>query len=602
MIRRPWTRLHFVVVSAAGFAVAGCDGSSTPVVDTGASERPMTGTVDGGPRPDGAVSPDGPTFEALPDKAPPPPPNAEAKTLVSGRARLVGTHLSACSNGLPTAGIDRWCAFTQPNQMIGRTDLWVMNMTKALAGTIPKCDGTDAACKLITNNLWTGQPMNGPGHPTAHRFDGDTLIYHANASTALDPYAGPIYAWRPDWAAPKQISGSKAYTCSAHFAADAYVCIENLSTDQTMPLSFDLTAGKLSTATPSILQPKIFPTRPNTQSSQWRVAFTRAGDYITWSTGGGTVAQRETVYISRMDDIADPAKRITTIATGVSRWSISADSKKIYYLRDYNYSTVGDPQGTMMMADFPAGTGETMLLAQKVGAFQVLADGEVDKGLGFFDNVQAGKASYKIMADRANPAGLVTVANNLSGVLGITRDIKYLYYFKEIEQNNGTTDGYIAKTDGSDAATGGCTLTQNVFSDQFGSPFTPNGSMVMWADNIDPIDGVGEGWVANPAGCTMKRKWSDRVDFWFLFGNDGMIFSDEGEADSATLKYQLFPGGTSMGTPVTVQKQINRIFALTPAFETALFVITGAAVEKDGIFSYAKFPFKPGSADGGIGM
>jgi hypothetical protein len=506
-----------------------------------------------------------------------------ATLLVPGRARLMGTHQTACSNG-PGTG-DRWCALTLPSPMIGRTDLWAINLTKALAGPVPKCDGTDANCKRISDNLWTGQPMNGPSHPFTHRFDGDTLVFHANASVALDPYAGAIYAWRPEWAAPKQISGGRGYSCSAHATADAYVCIENLTSDPTLPLQFDLTAGKLSTAMPATLQ-KITPTRPNTQSSQWRVAFTRAGDYITWSTGGTTVTERETIYIARMDDLATR----TMIAPGVSRWNISADSTKIYYLRDYNYSTVGDPQGTLMMADFPSGANETMLLTQKVGAFQVLAEGAVDKGIGFFDTVLAGKATYKIMADRANPAGVVTVVNNMAGVLALSRDLKYLYYFRDVEPNDGTTDGYIAKTDGSNAATGGCTLTAALTSDQFGPPFAPIGGLVMWVENVDVIDGVAEGWLANPEGCTNKRKWSDRADFWFFVGAAGLLYSDEGAAESSNLKHASLAGST-VGAPTLVQRQIGRVFGLPVGLPAVLYTLIGTP-PIDGLY-FSRLPFPP---------
>jgi hypothetical protein len=599
MTRRPWIRFAFVTGSLVfGTVVSGCNGDTTLTVHDGGENEttPDGGTpikkldssaggslFDGG----GGVF----RFEVLPDAPPPPPANMESKLIVPGRARLVGTHGTACSNAVPASGNgDRWCAFTLPNKQIGLTDLWVINMTKTLASpTPPKCDGTDPNCKLLIppggnpamgTQLWTGQPMDGPIHPTTHRFDGDTLIFHAQAPDIVDQYTGPIFAWRPGWDAPKQISlGKTAYSCSAHFTAETFVCIENLST--TMPLTFDLTGGQLSTGAKTIK--KIFPFVAGSQSSQWRAALTRDGSMIAFSTGGALATDRETLYTAKL---AAP-DMVTMVKPGVSRWSVSADGTKIYYLAGYNYNTMGAPAGTMTMADFPSGLNEKTL-APMVGAIQVLGDGMVDKGIGFFDNVVAGKANYKIMKDRNNPAGIVTVITNISGVLALTRDMTLLYFYKDFDQDTGLTDGWIVKTDGTATP---CALTTTLASDQFGASFTQNGSMVLWADNIDAIDGVGEGWVANPAGCTDRRKWSDKVDFWFPRNNDGMVYSDQGVLDYSTLKAMTFPGGNTLGTPVPIQGQVNRIYAVLPDFKGLLFTVVNSPASTDGIYLYSKLPF-----------
>src|SRR4051812_5459561 len=292
MTRRPWIRFAFVTGSLIfGTVVAGCNGDTGPLMVNDGGDNP--GNTDGGVmKKDSAGGGGGPSdakggfvFEVLPDAPPPPPPNPESVLIVPGRARLVGTHFTACTNAVPASGNgDRWCAFSLPNKQIGLTDLWVINMTKTLAsGVPPKCDGTDANCKLLIppggvaamgTQLWTGQPMDGPIHPTTHRFDGDTLIFHARAPDTVDQYAGPIFAWRPGWDAPKQISaGNAAYSCSAHFTAEVVVCIENLST--AMPLQFDLTGGKLAGPIKTIKH--IIASKAGTTSSQWRASLTRDG-------------------------------------------------------------------------------------------------------------------------------------------------------------------------------------------------------------------------------------------------------------------------------------------------------------------------------------
>jgi hypothetical protein len=624
MIARPWIRFAFLTGSfVVGVTGSGCNGDTPPLVihDGGTGGEQMTGDHDGGVSGGGKggvggggglgqkldAGRDRATFEvtAAPDAPPAPAPNMDSTVVIKGAARLVGSHFSACSNAVPASGNgDRWCAFSVPNRQIGFTDLWVMNVTKALAGTPPKCDNTDPNCKLLIppgstmamgTQLWTGQPMQGPIHPTTHRFDGDTLIFHALASENVDQYSGPIFAWRPGWDAPKKISlGTTAYSCSGHGTAEVFVCIENLSTMD--PLVFDLTGGQLATGAKMIKH--IVPFRAGSQTSQWRAALSRDGQYLVFSTGGLTVAERETLYLSKMS----APDQVTMVGTpGISRWSISADSKRYYYLRNYNYDTAGAPSGIMTMADFPMGTGE-VTLAPAVGAIVALGDGEIDKGVGFFDNVLASKATFKYMADPKTKA-TVTVASNIGGTLGVSRDLKLLYYYKDVNPDNGTTtDGYIAKMDGSENATGGCTITDQLDSDQFGAPFTQNGSQIFWADKIDPVDGVGEGWTANPNGCLNKRKFSDKMDFWFLHGNDGMVYSDEGMADYSTLKYVTFPGGNSLGQPVVVQQQVNRIYGVFGNFDSLIYSIVNSTPEKDGLYSFAKVPFAGpvGGADGGV--
>jgi hypothetical protein len=612
MTRRPWIRFAFVTGSLVfGTVVSGCNGDTGPLVvndgggqsnntpDGGASNMKKDGSSVGGLFDSGNGG--GFRFEVLPDAPPPPPANPMSKLIVPGRARLVGTHFTSCTNAVPaSAGGDRWCAFTLPNKQIGLTDLWVINMTKTLAsGVAPKCDGTDPNCKLLIpkganaaqgTQLWTGQPMDGPIYPTTDRFDGDTLIFHAQADENVDQYSGPIFAWRPGWPEPLQISqGKTAYSCSAHFTAETFVCIENLST--TMPLTFDLTGGKLQTGAKPIK--KIYPFVAGSQSSQWRAALNRDGSLLAFSTGGATAMEPETLYTTKFD----APEMVTMVKPRMSRWSISADGTKIYYLANYNYNTMGAPAGTMTMADFPSGLNEKTL-APMVGAIQVLGIDNVDKGIGFFDNVVAGKADYKIMKDRNVPSGVVTVVTNIGGVLALTRDMQYLYFYKDFDQDNQTTtDGYIVTTAGGGTP---CTLTSTLESDQYGAPFTRNGQMVMWVDNVDQIDGVGEGWVANPAGCTGRKKFSDKMDFWFMHGDDGMVYSDEGVLDYSSLKHMTFPGGKDVGQPTEVQKQVNRIYAILPNFDALIYTIVNASASMDGLYSYSMVPFKGPLPDAGM--
>jgi hypothetical protein len=49
-----------------------------------------------------------------------------------------------------------------------------------------------------------------------------------------------------------------------------------------------------------------------------------------------------------------------------------------------------------------------------------------------------------------------------------------------------------------------------------------------------------------------------------------------------------------------VQTQVSRIYAILPNFNGIIFTIVNSAAEKDGLYSYAKIPFKGPVTDGGL--
>ena len=114
------------------------------------------------------------------------------------RDQLVGGHVSACSHA--ENGTDRWCAFYRNSSILGRMELWVINVSERLRGGGFQCNRSSVDCLLLTTNLWTGQPTSGSTHPFAHKFTGDTLLFHADAVSGPDElFTGFIYAWRIGW-------------------------------------------------------------------------------------------------------------------------------------------------------------------------------------------------------------------------------------------------------------------------------------------------------------------------------------------------------------------------------------------------------------------
>ncbi len=588
--------------ASVGFACDGSDpGGGASFDGSGVKFDAPNGSrsLDAGARPD-VRRPDAIAFDLRPDR-PPPPLNMNARLLMKGRAELVGGGLSSCSNQAPASGNgDRWCGFSLPAAKLGDAELWVINVTKAMISAV-KCDGTDANCVRLTDKLWTGRPDVGPVHPFSHRFDGDTLIYYSGAPSTNDLYSGPIYAWRPGWKQGRAIiSGGtreKGVTCSGHFRAEVAVCIVNITPETAVQTQFDLYAGRISDSDQTLTRiARITPSLVNSTASQWRSGFSRDGQYFAYSTGGTTAAQRETLNVIKVDDIGKT--EFTEVGRGRSRWQIALDGKHWYYLSNYNYSTEGDPKGTLLMADFPSGDNETTLAAN-VGAFLLLNDGsEKDLGVALFSNVSQGKGKFQLLKDVSKPDVLTKVVDNI-GSASLSRDLRYTYFSKDFDDATDLSDAYVAKNDGSGAS---CVLQKDLTTDQYGTPFLEKANMVLWADRIDSAIGVGEGWYTDPATCAPRRKFANGVDFWYPVRDEGLIYSDEGDGETATLRYAEIPDGKAFPTQggIKVQEQIGRVFSLLlPSYQVGLFSLSLGVPNLDGLYGVT-FPFaNPTARDGG---
>jgi len=534
---------------------------------------------------------------------------------------MLGVHRSSCSYGTTsmTAGATRWCAISRPGAMLGSLELWVLNAAKAAtdpAGSLNWCSGAgNADCVKLTDKLFSAQPDVGPVYPTAHRFYGDTLIYYANAMSApSELYKGPVYAWKPGWPAGKQIGSNNAVLCSGHSRADVAVCIENISPEGVMPVTWDIHAGGLE-AGPMKKVATITPVHPTTEASQWGSGFTSMGDYFVFSTPSTATGNRETLFYIKTTDIGTGTP--TQVGDpGVSRWTLNAAGTKWFYLRDYNYNREGEPSGTLYMRDFPGGAMETKIqgtmpagmplvpggTTKGVGTYQVLVDqNDMDAGLGLLVNVVGGRGNYRIMKNPAgspdDPANVISVVNDIATLPIYSPDLRFNYFAKAVDEMVGTTDSWVIKSDG----TGSCTLTQTLASSIFGFPFLENAGLVFWMDNFDAATDSGEGWLANPDGCpaASKKKFSNAIDFWFVDGDKGMLYSDDSDGQRVSLRYAPFSGGTLV-TGQPIQKQIDRMFAIQPNYEGVMFSITSSNQTVDGVY-YLKLPVGAAPAgDGGV--
>src|SRR5262245_61060022 len=108
-----------------------------------------------------------------------------------------------CTNEEGATG-DRWCGFIAPSvSMPTNGDLFVVNVTKAAAGTAMTCGLTDQNCLLLTS-MFAEDDFHIVG------FQGDTLVYYDQTATP--------FGWRPGMTAGRALAVADPLT------ADVLAC------------------------------------------------------------------------------------------------------------------------------------------------------------------------------------------------------------------------------------------------------------------------------------------------------------------------------------------------------------------------------------------
>jgi len=618
-VQTNWARQALILLPtlglfiAAGIAVVACDGS-----DIEATFDAGTGNTGGGFLPVGGTGGRVRDFDGGVVSRPPPPINPASLKLLSGRVSLVGSHSSACSNGEPAPGQpqgDRWCGFFRPGEGFGRFELWVFNLTQAAAtNTPPVCDGTQpATCRRLTDNLWTGRPNVGPAHPFAHGFDGDTLIFHANARSEPDElYRGPVYAWRPGWAEARQISSSDGILCNGSPRAAVAVCLDNIEPDPTRPLEFDLLAGPISD-TPSTQLPRvdrIFALNAD-DVSKWSSGFSRDGSLFAYSTGRTASNTDEVLRIMRTDATGTFNPAVAGVEQA-SRFRFARDGKRVFYLTNFNYSTERSPAGRLMVApieiagDGTPSIGAGTLVEDNVGAYLVLGEDDVDEGIGYFRDVATGRGTLNLIPDVANPQLRKVIQRNIASAL-FSPDGRYLFFSRAIDDNGGVSDALIANIETAELGTNptiapSCVLQSALRTDIYGQPFLESGGMVFFADSVDTELLVGMGTSADPATCQSQNPFAPRMDYWFPVGDEGLVYSDNADREVADLRYVEIEDGVRFkpGSSTLIQQQAFFIYSFSqPEFDGIVYQIDTSS-QVDGIYLFkTPFPLGPGATDAG---
>jgi hypothetical protein len=653
MHARPLVLTTLAGVFSLALATSGCEGDSGGPVNDGSVERPTStggsggfGGGGGGRGGGGGATTD--TRQA-PD-TPPPMPNTASIKILPGGTDLLGSFQNGCTFG---PGGDRWCAVSRPVALT-RRELWLVNVTKASAMrmNLSTCT-TPGVCVRATETLYTARPEGGPAYPEdAARASGNTFVY------LRDPVSGPSDVFQGDvWAhtigAPNATKvGEDVFDCAV--AGQRYIdfgkrlvnkvvgiCATNPSSEEGAEVNFftlrgGVVAGQDVPMPPSTAQPadmvaefpevgRIHPVHPGTQAARWRVGFTADGETLVLSTGGATLAETEKLTTIKTDDIGKAGVTPTAFPGGdnTTRWTLSADGKKIYFFKDYNYNAMGNQSGTLWVADFPTGANARELKSGRVpsggttgiGSYRILVNqAGIDSGVGYLSGLAMGRGNYSILKDTA---GDLESATNVVSVVQATRSLPlpapkldFSLFAKEFSMDSPTSDIWIRKNDG----TGECVLTTSTLGGIFGFPFSESTGLVFWADNYDAATLSAEGWLTEPNDClnnNKKKLFSRNIDFWFVDADRMLLYSDESNGSQVTLKY-AFMNGNTLGAPVTIQTRADRFFHIVldaqpadgsaPRFKGILYTLSGGGDAVDGVYYY-ELPAAPGgpTVDAGAG-
>jgi hypothetical protein len=517
-------------------AVGCSSGRSRAAVDAGADAAPDSASVA-----DAASAADAAPDHSVPDLGEPPdsrpartgiPLPAEVappRLLIGGAAKLLGDWMTSCSHQQPPSGDgDRWCVFALPSADGKATSLWVIDVTAASRGEVPVCDGTSPRCLQLTSNLWVAGAVVGATYPYSDQFDGDTLIYYADAvSGPNESFKGPIHAWRPGWTSGRVISSSTGFLCFGHRQAPVATCVDDMVGDPMKPDSVRLSAGRLDDTTSGPL-PVVGTVHPILSNGAFvfQLGFDRSGAHFAYSSGDPdpAVGSLHTIAVGQVG-MTEP----TVAVTDVIGWEVAHDDRKVYVLRGQR------EDAAFLTADFPAGGGEVPIESH-VGDFLLLGDTAVDRGVIYLSDLGHDRGALHLLRDRSMPATALTVFT-YSGVLEgvhVSPDLRFTAWLDE-----GFT-GRVVPHDGSDP----CVLNATRGADVFEPLFLDDAGLVFWNEAQADSDRR-DGFFGPPDRCKERVKFSEGIDLYFPIGNRGLVFTDEKEGldDGVTLKYAKIDHG-----------------------------------------------------------
>jgi hypothetical protein len=222
-------------------------------------------------------------------------------------------------------------------------------------------------------------------------------------------------------------------------------CLDKLTVTGGVPIDFDLLAGSVTDQAGGAL-PRVDRLRAFGKDDQlgWHAEFSHDGTQFAYST---VTAAADLATVRAVPTPGLGTATPTTVVEEVRSWALTMDGQKIYYRNRVTGGT-----GTLVLANFPAGSGP-VTVADKVSSF-FLFGGEAasEKGVGFFADIGSGTFDFRVVRDRSMPSKAVTVFNDMNGLedLHVSNDGRFSGYVNgayetRIAPNDKATPGEGAK-------------------------------------------------------------------------------------------------------------------------------------------------------------
>jgi len=467
----------------------------------------------------------------------------------------------ACTGEVGATG-DRWCAFLVGPDTAPRP-LFVVNVTKAAAGTSITCGTTGANCLMLT-----ATSAEDDLHPIG--FQGDTLVYY-------DATATP-FGWRPGMTAGRMLAVANPTTadvlaCTPSSKGTAIVCLRDLpdamQPDPANTLLSDVIAGKLDdAANPPLVKVDtvISANLADGDVPRFQMGFpVPGGNTVAWSARA-TAAGPEILKTQTLGAAIAPV----TVASDVHNWTASPDGSRWYWMSQVSASTGA---GILQDAPFPAGTSPVMISASAIQydfptPTSLLVLDTAMRLLGFADPVGA-------------PTTLATGDTGVIAFLALSAQGHAIYVKKVSNTASGQTftDLFVKKFDG----TGACTLTSATDGFPFALFFTPNSGGAIWVQATTAV-------LANYtrlSDCT-KMQAAMNVAGIGAIGDRAVLFADTYDAvlGIASMKFRnIAAGNTLSADPAGQISGSVGTFAVVPSGTTDVITYSvNAGGNDDGIY------------------
>jgi hypothetical protein len=500
---------------------AGSGADAAPATDARAIDAPRESPVDVVPDQgvDLAPPPDAPV---VPSALPLPTGVAPPIRILAASATLLGDRLTTCTHqDPPSSNGDRWCAFAVAAPTGAGTELWVMDVTAASSGAVPPCDGTSPACLRLTTNLWTANPIVGPGYPVSNAFNGDTLVFYADStSTSAELHRGPVSVWRPGWSKPRPIATGKGFLCEAHPRAPVAYCLEDVVGDPDKPDSFELRAGAIGEETGDVL-PSLGRLRPFRADGRvaWQAGFSRAGDVFAFSSPDPDPAVESLHVVATSALGLEPPREALRDLTS---WVIANDGSKIYFVRP-----VGATSRDLYAAAFPSG-GEPTLVTTNIDNYFVVGTGATDRGVAYLTPINpANHIFFQLVPDTSMPARVLSIftGDDMFEDFSISPDGRYTAW------RNGTLLARIVRNQDQSS----CLVNTTEELAATAPHFLASAGLVVWTEQGPDNQNRQDGFVAT-AACEAKQRFALGLpEAPLLIGDRGLVFGDEATDDPPTM-------------------------------------------------------------------